>query len=335
MDKLLFTTSIMACLFLYSAANAGELKNEPAHFGIYSARLDGSDVKTIMTSENHEMTHPRVSPDGKRIALTRYHKRGWGGKATEEQGYENTEIMVANIDGSSVETIVLAKPGVVAANADWTAEGKSLIYISTDNSQRIPEIRQIDLATRKITRIPTPPGLKATDPHWQGNKIVFPVKAEAAGKGADSLWMMHADGSGARQITHPTRSSGASGLYGDFDPKFSPDGSKIAFMRIDGGESWRVMLLDLVTGEERLLTPKGVMQWLPTWSSDGKLLLYVHVDRNNLKEIGLYTMTIDGNNRKRVALPRGYLYGHSSFFPNGGSAATARIIYTGTRNPAL
>ena len=106
-------------------------------------------------------------------------------------------------------------------------------------------------------------------------------------------------------------------------------------MRIDGGESWRVMMLDLTTNEERLLTPKGVMQWLPTWSSDGKLLLYVHVDRNNLREIGLYTMTIDGNNRKRVPLPRGYLYGHSSFFPNGGSAATTRIIYTGTRNPAL
>ena len=50
-------------------------------------------------------------------------------------------------------------------------------------------------------------------------------------------------------------------------------------MRISGGKSWRVMVVTRL-GEERLLTPKeltqkGVMQWLPTWSSDGKLLLYV------------------------------------------------------------
>lgn len=306
---------------------------EPGHFGIYSAKLDGSDVKTIMTSEDREMTHPRVSPDGKRITLTRYNKRGWSGKATEEQGYENTEIVIANLDGTGLETIIPAKPGVIAANGCWTPDGKSLIFLSTDNPQRIPEIRQIDLATRKITRVPTPAGLKTTDPHWEGNKIVFPVKAE--GKGADSLWVMNADGSGAQQVTRPTRSSRASGLYGDFDPKLSPDGSKVAFMRIDGGESWRVMVLDLTTGEERLLTPKGAMQWLPTWSSDGKLLLYVHVDRNKLKETGLYTMTIDGNDRKMIPLPRGYLYGHSSFFPNGGSSASARIIYTGTQKPGL
>jgi Tol biopolymer transport system component len=306
---------------------------QPAYFGIYTARLDGTDVQAIMTSPDHEMTHPRVSPDGKRIVLTRYNNRGRDGKATEAQGYDNTEIMVVNLDGTGLETIIPAKAGVIAANGAWTPDGRSLIFISTDNPQRQPEIRQMDLATRKVTRVPTPQGLAATDPHWEGSEIVFPVK----GKDADALWVMNADGSNARQVTRPSRSrrSGSPDNFGDFDPKLSPDTSKVAFMRIYGGDSWHVMVLDRRTGEERNLTPDGVIEGLPTWSGDGRLLLYRHIDKKDPAAIGLYTMTPEGNNRKRVPLPRGFLYNHATFFPADGSSDKARIIYTGTVAPGL
>lgn len=307
----------------------------PAQFAVFTARKDGSDVSILISNSEQEMSHPRVSPDRTRVVLTQYTKRGKDGKATEEQGYEGTEIRILNLDGSGLETIIPAKPGIVAANGCWSPDGKSLIYISTDNPQRAPEIRQIDLATRKVMRVPTPAGLKATDPHWEAGQIVFPAKA-AEGKGADALWIMRADGSGARQITRPPRSKNAPGLYGDFDPKISPDGSKVAFMRIDGGTGWRVMVLDLATNEEKLLTPSGgAMEWLPTWSSDGKLLLFVHVDTGKPREIGLYTMTPAGENRKMIALPRGYLYGHSTFFPGDGSSDSARIIFNGTPKAGL
>lgn len=305
---------------------------QPAHFGIYTARLDGSDVQRIMTSADREMTHPRVSPDGRRIVLTRYNNRGKDGKATESQGYDNTEILIVNLDGSGLETIIPAKAGVIAANGAWTPDGGSLIFISTDNAERQPEIRRIDLSSRRITRVPTPKGMAATDPHWEGNEIVFPVK----GKDADALWVMKADGSDARQITRPTRSrKGSSDLFGDFDPKLSPDGSKVAFMRIYGGDSWRVMVLDRRTGQERDLTGNGVIEGLPTWSGDGRLLLYRHIDKKNPRAIGLYTMTPEGTNRRQVPLPRGFLYNHGTFFPADGSSSTARIIYTGTVAPGL
>jgi len=306
---------------------------EPAYFGIYTGRLDGTDVQTIMTSPDREMTHPRVSPDGKRLVLTRYNNRAKDGKATEDQGYDNTEIMIVNIDCRGLETIIPAKTGIIAANGSWTPDGKSLIFVSTDTPQRRPEIHRIELATRTITRVPTPPGLAVSDPHWEGNELVF-VSIEDA---ANTLWTMKAAGSDARQITHPTHSRkfGSVENYGDFDPKLSPDGSKVAFMRIYGGEAWRVMVLDRKTGEEHNLTAEGVVEGLPTWSSDGKLLLYRHIDRKKPAEIGLYTMTPEGNDRTRVPLPRGFLYNHGSFFPGGGSSSKARIIYTGTRVPGL
>lgn len=306
---------------------------EPAHFGIYTARLNGSDVRAIITSPDREMTHPRISPDGKRITFTRYNNRGKDGKSIEDHGYDNTEVMIVNLDGTGLETIIPPKRGVIASNGCWTPDGKSIIYISTDGS---PAIRQIDLTTRRITRVPIPAELALpTDPHWERNKLVFPVKA--AQGGADALWVMNADGSDARQVTRPARNKGdrSPGLYGDFDPKLSPDESKVAFMRIEGGESWRVMVLDLGTGQERLLSPKGVIEGLPTWSSDGRLLLFRHIDRTRPAETGLYTMTPAGSDRKMVPLPPGYLYNHGSFFPGNGSSDTARIIYSATRMPAL
>lgn len=310
-------------------AARSEASKTPALFGIYTARLDGSDVQTIMTSADRELTHPRVSPDGSRIVLTRYNNRGADGKATEAQGYENTEIMILNLDGSGLETVIAPKPGVIASNGCWTPDGKGLIYISTDTPDRRPEIRLVDLETRRISRMPTPPGLSVSDPHWVGDELVFPVKGERS----DALWTMKADGSRAHQVTHPAnaRKPGSAEPYGDFDPKLSPDGSRVAFMRIYSGSAWQVMVLDLNTGTERDLTTGGVIEGLPTWSSDGKRLLYRHIDLKKPEETGLYTMTPEGSDRKMVPLPRGFLYNHASFYPGDASSQGDRLIYTGTQ----
>lgn len=311
---------------------------KPGHFGVYTARLDGSEMTPLITSDDREMSHPRISPDGRQVVITRYNRKGKDGRATEEKGYEDTEILILNLDGTGLETIIPGKPGIVAANGCWSPDGKSLVYVSTDNPRREPEIRQIELSTRRITRLPTPGGLLATDPHWLGNQLVFPAKA----KDVDSLWIMNIDGSAVRRITHPPEKRGrfSQGLYGDFDPKISPNGTKVAFMRIAGGTSWRVLVVDLNTGAELLLTPpeytrKGIMEWLPTWSADGKRLLFVHVDLENRGETGLYTMAPDGQDRKRAPLPRGFFYGHGIFFPNDVASPGARIIFNGTRNPAF
>lgn len=312
----------------------GVARKEPAHFGIYTARLDGSGFELLIASDTQEMTHPRVSPDGRRVVITRYNRRDRQGRATEEVGYEDTEILVMNLDGTGLEVVVPMKPGVMAANGTWSPDGNSIVYLSTDNAKRVPEIRRIDLATRRITRMPTPAGLKTTDPHLEAGKLAFAVKAD--GLGADALWVMDEDGSNARQVTFPKRGGIMPGLYGDFDPRISPDGRKIASMRNNGGASWRVFVVDLATGEETMLTPEGkVLQWLPSWSSDGKRLLYVHVDFARPREIGLYTMTPEGNDRRKVPLPGGRFYGHSSWFPNDGSSERARIIFNGTVNPKL
>jgi hypothetical protein len=309
------------------------VKQTPDRYVIATARLDGSDYRIVYSRPDKDMTHARVSPDGSRIVFTGYNKRGKDGLANEDSGYENTEISVLNLDGTGLETIIAPKPGIVAANGDWTPDGKSIFFISTDNPQRTPELRQIDLATRTIRPLPTPAGLHASDPHRLGDRLVFPAKAGA--KGADPLWIMNVDGTAARQLTKPPRSSSADGLYGDFDPKLSPDGTKVAFMRIDGGLTWRVMVLDLKSGDEKRLSPPDGMEWLPTWSGDGKLLLFTRVDTKNVNQTGLYTMNRDGGDRRKVPLPPGLYYNHGTFFPGEKASPSARIIFSASKRPWL
>jgi Tol biopolymer transport system component len=309
-------------------------RGDPDLFGIYTATLDGKDVKMIISDPSRQMTHARVSPDKKRIVFTRYNKKGLDGLAEFEDGVNFTEIMVVNMDGTGLETIIPAKRGVIASNGSWTPDGKGIIYLSTDNPKRRTQIKQIDLATRKITTIKTPDHLKPSDPFRVGNRIVFPSK----GKDLDVLWLMNIDGTDVRQITRPKIPQPKKRRLfplGDYDPKLSPDNSNIAAMRYFGGEEWHIVVVDVATGQEKDLSADKVTEGLPEWSSDGKLLLFWHADRKQLRKMGIYTMEQDGSNRRMVPLPRGYLHNHANFLPGEGSSKDARIIYVAKKFPGL
>lgn len=302
-------------------------------FGIYTASRDGTGFTLVVGSNDREMSHPRVSPDLRRVVFTRYNVRGADGMATEQQGYEGTEVAIVNLDGTGEKVIVASKPGIIAANASWSPDNKSIYFLSTDNASRAPEIHVYDLRSRAITRMPTPANLFPSDPNRISSLVVFPSK-QIDGT-PDPLWIMNADGSGARQLTAPARSVDGGLYYGDFDPKLSPDGSKVAFMRIDGGDNWRVMTLDIATKTETSLTPDGVIQALPGWSSDGTRLVYTNIDVNDFSMIGLFTMRPDGTDRLKVPLPAGRLYSHAAWFPLEGASGSARLIFNGSANPGL
>jgi len=308
---------------------------KPDLFGLYTATLDGENMKLIISNPNLEMTHARVSPDKEWITFTRYNQKGLDGLAMEYD-YAYTEIMIARLDGSGLESVIPPKKGIIAANSSWTPDGKSLLYVSNDNPDKIPRICKIDLTTRKINRVPTPEHLAVADPHQVGNRIVFPV----AGDGLNSTWIMDADGKNAKQLTRPvipepkTKKKYIYNL-GDCDPKLSPDASKVTVIRYFGGTNWHIILVDVETGKEKNLSVKNTCDAVADWSSDGKLLLFWHVNLQDFTKIGLYTMLPDGTKRRMIPLPRGYFYRHANYFPGEGSSEKTRIIFSGKKDPGM
>jgi Tol biopolymer transport system component len=245
--------------------------------------------------------------------------------------------MLSRIDGSGTKELVPRKQKQVNCNSYWTPDGNGVIYFSSENPDKLAQIYIKDIASGKRTRMPIPnKGVHATDPFLRGDLVVYP--AHRPGKNEEGrIWIMRKDGKNARQLTGVRAVS-----YGDLDPKISPDMSRVAFYRYKSnkGEAGGVdlVMIDIKTGKETILSKPGNkdLDAMPEWSSDGKLLVFWHINRTDFKKSGIYTIRPDGTGRKMIPLPAGYLYTMPSFFPGEGSGKNARIIFSARKlHPAI
>ncbi len=333
-----FGSLIIIAVFVFPASVLGE----EDVFGIRIGSLNGEDVRTIYTDPYRQATHIRVSPDGKWIMFSRYNdKDPKEGLAMEnidgKNHYQNTELVLMRSDGTGLRTVVPPKKGIIAVNSNWTDDGKGFVFLSNDNKQRVPEIRRAYLSSEmEVTHFSTirlPRYLVPVDPHLHKGRLVFPaVDLRNMVRG---LWIANEDGSGARKLTTPrdprTGNIVKHPQSGDNDPRFSPDGSQVAFMRLVSGRGlWSIHTVDVVTGKEKSLTRKYLspaqFDAVPEWSGDGNKLIFWTVD---LKKVHFSITTIrpDGSQRKTV-FSQPYQFQQSpAFFPKTGSGPDAKIAF--------
>jgi len=313
------------------------------HFSVWISKTDGSERRLILSDPKRQFSHTRVSPDAKWIVFTTYHNPGPDGFAKEGvNGYENTEICLLRLGDSEFKTIAGPVPGEMNANASFSSDGKRIIFAST-RSGAGSHLYWYDIATGKTTQVPTPPALhRMADPHEVGDKIVF-TSHPGDGGGLQGIWMMNHDGSGARQISFPKMDAGApaeSLRQGDYDPRLSPDCSRVTIFRNVGG-AFHTVVLDVATGSETDLTAplfperKMTAEGVAAWSSDGAWLIFRHIalPKEGPQGVGLCMMKPDGSGRKRVPVAKGeFPHVQPEFFPEG-SGADARVIYQTEKNP--
>jgi Tol biopolymer transport system component/DNA-binding winged helix-turn-helix (wHTH) protein len=89
-----------------------------------------------------------------------------------------------------------------------------------------------------------------------------------------TLWRSHLDGSDKMQLTFPPVRA-----YG---PRWSPDGSKIAFMDVQFSHPWKIRMLPSSGGSPELLVHGGTddaeAEADPTWTPDGKSITFEESD---------------------------------------------------------
>ncbi len=81
-----------------------------------------------------------------------------------------------------------------------------------------------------------------------------------------TLWKARADGSERVQLTHAELEA--------HEPHWSPDGSRIAFMSHKLGGEWRAAIISAGGGAAEEAAPEGKGQGVPTWSPDGRTILF-------------------------------------------------------------
>lgn len=128
-----------------------------------------------------------------------------------------------------------------------------------------------------------------------GERVVYSGKAPGKGE-VFHLYVRPVTGGAARALT--------SGDASDIGPVFSPDGARIAFVRM--GESDEVLVIPAAGGEPRKLAetdPAGEARTGPslTWTRDGKAL--VAVLRSAGQPAALAIVPLDGAAPKKITTP--------------------------------
>src|SRR4029077_1786569 len=103
----------------------------------------------------------------------------------------------------------------------------------------------------------------------------------------DSLWRSKADGTNTVQLTAPPMEAQLSA--------WSPDGRQIAFMGKRSGKPWRIFLINRDGGPLQEAGAGNDNQGAPSWSPDGKSLIYANVNCSGTQACGV----------RRVDLSRG------------------------------
>jgi Tol biopolymer transport system component len=89
-----------------------------------------------------------------------------------------------------------------------------------------------------------------------------------------TLWRSRVDGSDKMQLTFPPVRA--------YEPRWSPDGSRIAFLDVQFSRPWKIRLLTLPGGSPELLLPSGPgeAEGDPTWTPGGESIVFGKSDSN-------------------------------------------------------
>ena len=185
---------------------------------IWVMNWDGSEQRRI--TDLTFSTRPTWSPDGQRIAFQ-----------SSQSG--NGDIWVIDVDGSDPMRITNDPAEETAPN--WSFDGSRFAFTVGPVNQEVVHVMDSDGMNRRSL------GVTGTWPTWSpdGARITFHSRED------HQVWVVNADGSGARRLTDLSISTGA--------PAFSSDGQSVIFHAPRTGEDSRLWIVGLDGGEPRLL----------------------------------------------------------------------------------
>jgi len=223
---------------------------------IYSARIDGTDLKRI-TDKNSAASFPSLSPDGKKIAFVSY-----------QAG--DSRLYMMDADGSNLAPI--SENGFNAENPAWSPDGKRLAFVSDRNgNQQIFTINADGTGERLLTNNKS----SNVSPAWSpdGRWIAF----SSARTGDPDIYVIRPDGTGLRQITFSKRYDGDA-------TSWSPDG-KILIFPSDRIGNFELYATNLNHSYLQRLSATTEAEFYGTLSPDGRFLLTKVFNQNNVGKI--------------------------------------------------
>ena len=262
-------------LVIYQVTTVSLAENK-SMTALWLAATDGKTPPKQFTNPNGKKdTHPRWSPDGKRILFT-----------STRSGSQ--QLWLVDLDGGEAQQITTVSTG--ADTGLWSPDGKSIAFVSAiyaefselpfaesdkKNAAKDKEIEDSPVKAKTFTRL--------FYRHWDeyvGDKRqhLFVIQANPARKDGDSGWSAPHDCTPGDRDANPTSSTFS---VGD-DFTFTPDSKHLVFTAVPAeNESWstnhdlcRVALDNKSTKWEALTGDNKAADCSPRFSPNGKKLAY-------------------------------------------------------------
>ncbi|MCP4767744.1 MAG: Tol-Pal system beta propeller repeat protein TolB [Gammaproteobacteria bacterium] len=234
-------------------------------------------------------------------------------------------LQVADTDGFNEQNVLESDEPIMSPS--WSPDGKSLAYVSFENTR--PEIFIQQLATARRTKVSGFRGLNSA-PSWSpdgkflalvlskdGSPDIYTLNTATKrlkrltrhrsidtepvwsvdGKniiftsdrsGGPQLYQISVDGGKPKRITFEGRYNSAANL--------SPDGNYIAMVHADRGQ-YKIAQYERETGNLTMLTDSSLDE-SPSFSPNGKMLLYASSRGNNGF---LFVVSIDGRAKHKLS----------------------------------
>ena len=264
---------------------------------IYVEAGDGTNVRKVLSS-TFDDRNPSLSPDGRRVAFTRYLPDG----APPTGG-----VMVVNLDGTGLKQ--LDPDGEDVA---WSPDGKRLVdthaLFDADTSKGPYNValwimdadgthrHQITLVGKQC-RNTCAGGEQHNEGVWSpdGKRIAFKRDLYTSPE-QFSVYTVATDGTDLQRVTPEGMDVG--------DPAWSPDGTQIAFQSPpeanSGGDENTFTIRPDGSGIRQLTThltsqPDGKQgTFHPSWSPDGQHVLFSHDPGTTSPSADIFVMNADG-----------------------------------------
>ena len=251
-------------------AEAGPKDNRQKRLAVMD--YDGVNLK-YLTDSGSIVLAPRFSPSGDRVLYTSF-----------ESGFPRINILdVASVGRRQLETA----QGEMAFSPRFSKDGSQVIYSLANGGNT--DIYRSDLNSGASSRLTDAPSIE-TAPSFSpdGSQIVF----ESDRSGSQQLYIMSSGGG------EPRRISFGEGRYGT--PVWSPRGDLVAFTKQNAGR-FHIGVMRTDGSEERLLTASFLDEG-PTWSPNGRVLMFMRETQGAGGTSSLYSVDISGRNLRALNL---------------------------------
>ena len=198
---------------------------------------------------------------------------------------ENASIYVADSNGGSRD--LLTSSDCDSSVPHWSPDGTSIVFQSDCGGTY--DIWQMSASGSSPFMIIGSHRYDDREAHYalSGDQIVYVRHELGVSYNTNGDIRIYSNGS--------DRSTGLSGR----GPVFSPDGSKLAYMHLDGG-TWQIFVYDLDSGDNSQITFGGDDSRWPAWSPDGQEIAYNSATGQGTNPTGIWTVSADGGDPQLV-----------------------------------